>query len=274
MVFPTLLTLSGIITILLGGYTALFTCDLKKIVAFSTLSQLGFLVICLNWSTKNAVFLHLLCHGPFKALLFLVLGAGIHGCYGAQEARYTNPLCTTSTITAVLGTVSLLSLRGLPFLAGGISKHLLFAYSCNSGRTLAFLISFLLGVALTTAYVTKFFFLFLRPVYPPTGAILSLPGFVALPLLVLGFFAVTLGWVLGPYLVLNHSCLGLFDCCLIVLGSLLGAVGYSFLLSSVRFSANTFPDLVALSNSCFFRSGFRNNVSQLESSIFSITTLH
>jgi len=193
MAFPTLLTMSGIITILLGGFTALFTCDLKKIVAFSTLSQLGLLVMCLNWSTKNTVFLHLLCHGPFKALLFLVLGTGIHGCYGAQEARYTNPLCTTSTITAVFGTVSLLSLRGLPFLSGGISKHLLFAYTYNTGSSLTFLFSFLLGVALTTAYVTKFFFLFIRPVYPPTGAILSLPGLRVLPLLVLGFFAVSLG---------------------------------------------------------------------------------
>lgn len=266
--------MSGIITILLGGFTALFTSDLKKMVAFSTLSQLGLLVICLNWTTKNTVFLHLLCHGPFKALLFLVLGIGIHGCYGSQEARYTIPLCTTSTITFVLGTVSMLSLSGLPFLAGGISKHFLFAISFNYGSTLAILISFLLGVALTSAYVTKFFFLFLRPVYHPNGASLSLPGIRVLPLLVLGFFAISLGWVLGPYLVIMFSCLRLCDTCLILLGSLLGAFCYYFLLRSVTFSVHTFPELVALSNCCAFGSGFRNNVSHLESSIFSIAALH
>jgi len=154
--FPTLLTYAGIITILLGGYTALLTCDLKKIVAFRTLSQLGLLMLSFCCGSKRAVLLHLLCHGPFKALLFLCVGTSIHSSYGSQETRYALNLGSARGFTTVLGTISLVSLSGLPFLAGGVSKHTLFAHISGSGTHLIFLVSFLLGVLLTAAYCAKF----------------------------------------------------------------------------------------------------------------------
>jgi len=155
-IFPTLLTYAGIITIFLGGYTALLTCDLKKIVAFSTLSQLGLLMLSFSCGSKRAVLLHLLCHGPFKALLFLCVGTSIHSNYGSQETRYALNVGSARGLTAVLGTISLVSLSGLPFLAGGVTKHTLYAHLSGSNSTLIILVSFLLGVLLTAAYCAKF----------------------------------------------------------------------------------------------------------------------
>jgi len=154
--FPTLLTYAGITTIFLGGYTALLSCDLKKIVAFSTLSQLGLLMLSFCCGSKRAVLLHLLCHGPFKALLFLCVGTSIHSSYGSQESRYAIHLGSARGLTSVLGTISLFALSGLPFLAGGISKHTLFALISGSSSPLIIFVSFLLGVVLTGAYCAKF----------------------------------------------------------------------------------------------------------------------
>jgi len=153
--FPTLLTYAGIITIFLGGYTALLTCDLKKIVAFSTLSQLGLLILSFCCGSKRAVLSHLLCHGPFKALLFLCVGTSIHCSFGSQETRYALNLGSARGLTTVLGTISLFSLSGLPFLAGGISKHTLFANISGSSSPLIIFVSFLLGVIFTAAYCAK-----------------------------------------------------------------------------------------------------------------------
>merc|ERR1712212_653279 len=183
-------------TIFLGGYTALLTCDLKKIVAFSTLSQLGLLMLSFCCGSKRAVLLHLLCHGPFKALLFLCVGTSIHSRYGSQEARYAINLGSSRGFTTVIGTISLLSLSGLPFLAGGFSKHTLFTHISGSSTPLIILVSFLLGVIITAAYCAKFLGLWLFPVAPTTSPLLSPPVTVLLPLACLCLFRIILGYLL------------------------------------------------------------------------------
>jgi len=215
--FPHILTYIGALTIFLGGLTAFFSTDLKKIVAFRTLSQLGLIIISFTWSSKSTIIFHLLCHGPFKALLFLCVGIGIHGCYGSQEQRCSLSLYSSSASTTVFGVISLFSLCGLPFMAGGISKHLLIGLYLNSGSGLLLMLSFSVGVVLTTAYCTNFLILFCSPVSPRATSFAPLTLLCELPLFILGFLSVVLGHLIGPSLVSDFIILRMADGLLLLL---------------------------------------------------------
>jgi NADH-ubiquinone oxidoreductase chain 5 len=85
--FTILLLYSGVFTRVLAGFRALFENDLKKIIALSTLSQLGIIFTGLGLSHPNLAFFHLLTHALFKALLFICAGNLIHCCLGQQDIR-------------------------------------------------------------------------------------------------------------------------------------------------------------------------------------------
>jgi len=82
-----MLSLLGLLTILSSGLSALTEVDLKKVVALSTLSQLGFIMRSLGCGSKSLVFFHLLIHASIKALLFVCIGVVIHSSFSSQEKR-------------------------------------------------------------------------------------------------------------------------------------------------------------------------------------------
>jgi len=77
----------GSVTLLIAGLCACGEIDLKKIVALSTLSQLGVIVVALGLSLKALRFFHLITHALFKSLLFICVGVGIHTVFGSQDFR-------------------------------------------------------------------------------------------------------------------------------------------------------------------------------------------
>jgi NADH-ubiquinone oxidoreductase chain 5 len=77
----------GIFTILTGGIRALLETDVKRVIAYSTLSQLGLIILSLGLNFRGLCFLHLILHAIFKALLFMSVGVLIHSCFGSQESR-------------------------------------------------------------------------------------------------------------------------------------------------------------------------------------------
>merc|ERR1712135_249852 len=79
--------LLGRMTMLIAGVRACTELDIKKIVALSTLSQLGVIIVSLSLFQKNFCFFHLITHAIFKALLFMCVGVGIHTPYGSQDFR-------------------------------------------------------------------------------------------------------------------------------------------------------------------------------------------
>jgi len=271
--FPSVLAYIGVLTILLGGLTAIITTDLKKIVAFSTLSQLGLLIMSFSWCSKSTIIFHLLCHGPFKALLFLCMGIGIHGCYGSQELRSSLPLYSARAFTTVFGVFSLISLCGLPFMAGGFSKHLLQGLFINTGTDLILRLCFSLGVVLTTAYCTKFLLLFCQPVSPCPTPFLPLTLCCALPLIILGFLSVVLGLVLGPNMVLPFNIMSITDGCLLLLLILFGFFGQTF-FSSCVLVPSWFFELESLSKYCLLPYESRSYMSLSETSIFRLNSTH
>lgn len=147
--------LFGRITILIAGVSACVEIDLKKIVALSTLSQLGVMMISLSVFQKNICFFHLVTHAIFKALLFMCVGVSIHTVFGGQDFRSFSNLGKNISYPIRFLTISNIALLGFPFMSGFYRKDIIIerfysSYSCYLGG-----IFFLIGVGLTTAYRIK-----------------------------------------------------------------------------------------------------------------------
>lgn len=119
-----LLLLSGL-TIFIAGLGANFEFDLKKIIALSTLRQLGLIIRILSIGFFKLAFFHLLTHALFKALLFMCAGAIIHNINNSQDIRLIGGLRIHIPLTSACFNVSNLALCGIPFLAGFYSKDII-----------------------------------------------------------------------------------------------------------------------------------------------------
>ena len=119
-----LLLLSGL-TIFIAGLGANFEFDLKKIIALSTLRQLGLIIRILSIGFYKLAFFHLLTHALFKALLFMCAGAIIHNINNSQDIRLIGGLSVYMPLTSGCFNVANLALCGIPFLAGFYSKDMI-----------------------------------------------------------------------------------------------------------------------------------------------------
>ena len=115
----------GVITILLAGAAAIFEIDIKKVIALSTLSQLGVIIIILGGLEPILSFFHLLSHAYFKAILFICAGIIIHNIKDYQDIRKIRIILSNIPITIRVIIVANLSLCGLPFLRGFYSKDII-----------------------------------------------------------------------------------------------------------------------------------------------------
>uniref|UniRef100_UPI0031F38734 NADH dehydrogenase subunit 5 n=1 Tax=Saropogon luteus TaxID=468801 RepID=UPI0031F38734 len=119
-----LLLISGL-TMFMAGIGANFEFDLKKIIALSTLSQLGLMMSILSMGYYKLAFFHLLTHALFKALLFMCAGAIIHNMGNFQDIRMMGMLVKCMPLTSSCFNIANLALCGMPFLAGFYSKDLI-----------------------------------------------------------------------------------------------------------------------------------------------------
>nr|YP_007627090.1 NADH dehydrogenase subunit 5 [Cupido argiades]AGE31670.1 NADH dehydrogenase subunit 5 [Cupido argiades] len=119
-----LLLISGL-TMFMAGISAIYEFDLKKIIALSTLSQLGLMMSILSMGMSDLAFFHLLTHAMFKALLFMCAGVIIHMMNDNQDIRFMGGLSVYIPMTSLFLNISNLSLCGIPFLAGFYSKDLI-----------------------------------------------------------------------------------------------------------------------------------------------------
>ena len=140
---------------LMAGLCACAEIDIKKIVALSTLSQLGVMMIALAAHQKDFCFFHLMAHAMFKALLFMCVGVGIHTIFGSQDSRSFAGARRVLVWPSSLLLISNLALLGFPFMSGFYRKDLVLEsfYSRNISGLIA--LFFLVGVGLTTAYRIK-----------------------------------------------------------------------------------------------------------------------
>nr|UDD74622.1 NADH dehydrogenase subunit 5 [Monodiamesa sp. 2 CZ-2021a] len=124
-ILSKILLLIGGLTMFMAGLGANFEFDLKKIIALSTLSQLGLMMSILAMGFPKLAFFHLLTHALFKALLFMCAGAIIHNMKNSQDIRDMGSLSIHMPLTTSCLNVANLALCGMPFLAGFYSKDLI-----------------------------------------------------------------------------------------------------------------------------------------------------
>ena len=123
----------GLVTMLFGAWVALFRHDLKAILAYSTISQLGLLVMLLGFSLEAAAIgavLHILNHAAFKAALFMTAGIVDHEA-GTRDIRHLGALAKVMPVTALVGTLAALAMAGIPPLGGFISKEMMLYEALN-----------------------------------------------------------------------------------------------------------------------------------------------
>src|SRR5207302_7147692 len=114
----------GVITALMASLIALAQFDIKRILAYSTVSQLGLMMVSLGVGGVAAGMMHLIAHGFFKALLFLGAGSVIHGTHHEQDIRKMGGLRFLMPITFLTYAIGMMNLSGVPFfLSGGWTKE-------------------------------------------------------------------------------------------------------------------------------------------------------
>nr|NP_068649.1 NADH dehydrogenase subunit 5 [Triatoma dimidiata]AAG31614.1 NADH dehydrogenase subuint 5 [Triatoma dimidiata]QSH91001.1 NADH dehydrogenase subunit 5 [Triatoma dimidiata] len=148
------LTLS-MMTMFMAGLGANFEFDLSKIIALSTLSQLGLMMSILFIGYPVLAFLHLLTHAFFKALLFLCAGLMIHCMSDSQDIRHMGLMVNHLPFTCTCFCISNMSLCGMPFMSGFYSKDIILEMMMVSGYNFFVFMIFFLSIGLTVSYTFR-----------------------------------------------------------------------------------------------------------------------
>nr|YP_001552159.1 NADH dehydrogenase subunit 5 [Nothopuga sp. 1 LP-2008]ABS71897.1 NADH dehydrogenase subunit 5 [Nothopuga sp. 1 LP-2008] len=146
------LLLVSCMTLVMSGLGANFEYDLKKIVALSTLSQLGMMMMSLSIGGWKMAYFHMLSHAIFKSMLFLCSGSIIHGLGGMQDIRYMGCLISVSPMVGVSLNVANLSLMGFPFMSGFYSKDLIVEMFGLGSMNLFIYLLLVMSIGLTSCY--------------------------------------------------------------------------------------------------------------------------
>ena len=211
----TIVALVGVTTALMAGTIGLVQNDIKRVLAYSTVSQLGYMFLAMGVGAYAAGIFHLYTHAFFKALLFLGSGAVIHALAGEQDLRRMGGLRNDLPITYWTFVIGALAIAGVPGLAGFFSKDEILYRTYADGHMLLWVVGLLTSL-LTAIYMFRLVFLAFhgpspsatasqadkaeqaRPLHPPTphGAHLhDAPPAMAIVLIVLAVGSVVAGYV-------------------------------------------------------------------------------
>ena len=194
-----------------GAGTALFAAsiavaqtDIKKVLAYSTVSQLGYMVLAVGCGAYTAAIFHMITHAFFKALLFLGAGSVIHGMDGEQDLRRYGGLRSLMPITAATFIIGWLAIAGVPPFAGFWSKDEILAFAWDKNPLLWFV--GLITALLTAFYMTRQVILtfFGKPRYLDAGDAGEMqphesPWTMTFPLMALAFLSVVGGLIQLPF---------------------------------------------------------------------------
>jgi NADH-quinone oxidoreductase subunit L len=195
----------GAMTAVYGALSALAQTDIKKILAYSTVSQLGYMFIAVGSGAYWAGIFHVLTHAFFKALLFLSSGSVIHAVGGEQDVRKMGGLRKIMPITHAVSLIGTLAIAGVPFLSGFFSKDAILEKAFSSpfagGEVGGFLLwgTGILVAALTAGYMWRWYVLVFQGSYRGDAHPHESPSTMTAPLIVLAIFSVLAGYIGMPH---------------------------------------------------------------------------
>jgi len=191
----------GAITTVFSSLVGLFQQDIKKVIAYSTMSQLGMMVIAVGLSSYNIALFHLVNHAFYKGLLFLGAGAVIHAVADNQDFRKYGGLRPFLPLTYSVMLIASLSLVAFPFMTGFYSKDFILESAYGefyfSGTVVYFIAT--IGAMFTTLYSVKV--LYLTFLTNPLGPVVNYKHaqegdiFMSLPLIILAVFSIFFGYI-------------------------------------------------------------------------------
>jgi NADH-ubiquinone oxidoreductase chain 5 len=193
----------GAITTVFSSLIGLFQQDIKKVIAYSTMSQLGMMVIAIGLSSYNIALFHLINHAFYKALLFLGAGAVIHAVADNQDFRKYGGLISYLPLTYSVMLIASLSLVAIPFMTGFYSKDLILESAFGKYDYSSIIVYFIatIGAMFTTLYSAKV--LYLTFISNPNGPITNYKHhgahegdiFLSTPLVILAVFSIFFGYI-------------------------------------------------------------------------------
>jgi NADH-quinone oxidoreductase subunit L len=197
----------GLITALLGAAIGLFQNDIKKVLAYSTVSQLGYMFMGLGASAYSASFFHVMTHAFFKALLFLGAGSVIHAMSDEQDIRKMGGLKSKMPITYITFLIGTIAIAGIPPFAGFFSKDEILAHLYHHDFAMWCLA--ILGSALTSFYMFRVFVLTFwgdfRGTDHQAGHLHESPFSMTFPLIVLAVMSAVGGLINLPEFAGGHE---------------------------------------------------------------------
>jgi NADH-quinone oxidoreductase subunit L len=190
----------GVTTALMAALIAIAQADIKRILAYSTVSQLGLMMVSLGVGGVAAGIMHLLAHGFFKALLFLGSGSVIHGCHGEQDIQKMGGLRRFMPVTFVTYAIGMMALSGVPFVfSGGWTKEEILHATAHWPKSPVPYYLILAGVVLTALYMTRqIIYVFLGKPRTAAQHAHESPRVMTMPLTVLALGAILLSVLLTP----------------------------------------------------------------------------
>jgi NADH-quinone oxidoreductase subunit L len=197
----------GVITALMASLIALAQFDIKRILAYSTVSQLGLMMVSLGVGGVAAGIMHLIAHGFFKALLFLGAGSVIHGCHHEQDIRRMGSLRWLMPITFLTYAIGMMNLSGVPFFfAGGWTKEEILHDTAHWHASHLPHYLMLAGVVLTALYMTRqMIYVFFGSKREASKQAHESPRVMTMPLIVLAACSILLCIALTPAWPWLHS---------------------------------------------------------------------
>lgn len=193
----------GLLTALVAAFIGLRQNDIKKVLAYSTVSQLGFMFVAVGVGAYTTAMFHLMTHAFFKALLFLGSGSVIHAMSGEQDMRFMGGLKKKIPVTHITFLIGTLAISGFPFLSGMISKDeiLTNTYAKNPiFWVILFIVATMTAIYMFRAYYLTFHGEF-RGTEEQAKHLHESPTNMTLPLIVLAFLSVVGGFINLPHFI-------------------------------------------------------------------------
>lgn len=207
-----LISVVGLLTALIAASIAIRQYDIKKVLAYSTVSQLGFMFLAIGCGAYTSAVFHVMTHAFFKALLFLGSGSVIHAMGGEQDIRYMGGLGKKMRITQFTFLIGCIAIAGIPPFAGFFSKDEILAAAFAHNLVLYF--AALAAALMTAFYMFRLYFLTFsgkfRGTHEQEHHLHESPAAMTFPLIVLAVLATISGFVGLPAVLSEHHSLNEF----------------------------------------------------------------